>query len=143
MAEPIVTHVRNAVIAFGAYYLGTWVEWPVSAALGRLTDGMTFEGNFGLLVLMPLVGALPAIVGAFGAGALVGLVALSNRRWRWALIPAAVDILFRIGFSRWVTEPTPTDRIVHAIEGVLPAVAFVSAAMLVERWTQSRRGLRS
>ena len=130
-------------MAFGAYYLGAWVEWPVSAALGRLTDGMTFEGNFGLLVLMPLVGALPAIVSGCGVGALIALVALSNRPWRWALIPAAVDVLFKIGFSRWVTEPTPVDRAVHVIEGVLPGVACVSAAVLVERWTRARQRFRS
>ena len=51
--------VRNLLVGAGAYYLSWWVAYPLEFGFGKLTEGITYTGNFAGAVLMPIVTSLP------------------------------------------------------------------------------------
>jgi hypothetical protein len=74
--------VRNIVVSAGAFYLSWWVAPPLALGFGKLTRHISYMGDFGTAVEMPLVLNLPYAVVAVGVGACVAwLLVTDSVRW--------------------------------------------------------------
>src|SRR5260370_31761245 len=105
-----VVTARNLLIGAGAYYLSGWVGWPLAVGFGRLTQGITYSGDFNGAVVMPLVMHLPRALAAAIAGATVVWLAESDRPVPWAIFPTLPYALLRFLGYHCSTPPAIPDR---------------------------------
>jgi len=85
-----VVMARNLLIGAGAYYLSGWLDMPLAFVFGKLTQGLTYMGDFNGYVVMPLVVHLPWAIVAAAVGATVVWLVESDRPLsplRWAPLP--------------------------------------------------------
>lgn len=125
-----VVTARNLLIGAGAYYLSGWVGWPLAAGFGRLTQGITYSGDFNGAVVMPLVMHLPRTLAAAIAGATVVWLAESDRPIAWVIFPTLLYALLGFFGYHWARPPLILDRVAQAVGAMFPAVACLVAAMV-------------
>jgi hypothetical protein len=78
---------RNLLVGAGAYYISGWLSLPLSLGFGKLTQGLTYSGDFNTAVVAPLVIHVPKAIVAAAAGATVVWLVESDRPVSWAIFP--------------------------------------------------------
>ena len=124
---------KNLLVGAGAYYFSIWLKLPLELGFGKLTQGLTYSGDFNIAVVEPLVGHLPRAVVAAAAGAAVYWLTESKRPVGWAIFPAvlyAVLGFFSYHFSR---PPVALFRVVQIVGALFPALACVAGALWAKR----------
>jgi hypothetical protein len=125
--------IRNLLVCVGSYYLSWFLANPVAMGIGKLTNRITYTGDFQGGVLLPLVIQLPQAVIAAVVGASVVWLVESNRPMRWAVVPTFLYALAVRHFAHWAHPPTLIERAGAMIGGLFPAIACMSAAVFVAR----------
>jgi len=128
-----VVTARNLLIGAGAYYLSGWVGCPLAVGFGRLTQGITYSGDFNGAVVMPLVKHLPRALAAAIAGATAVWLAESDRPVAWAIFPTLLYALLGFLGYHWGRPPTILDRIAQTVSALFPALACLVGAMVASR----------
>src|SRR2546428_8841407 len=126
--------IRNLLIGYGVYIASWWVAYPLAFAYGKLTERIIYTGKFAGTVLMPLVMTVPYALVAFGVGASVVWLVDSERRFRWAIFPAALYIFFGTIGYHWTRQPLLLDRVAQVIDATFMGIACIGGALLAVRW---------
>ena len=127
------TTIRNTFVSAGAYYISMWIASSIVMTFAPITNGLTFSGEFGAAVMMPRVRGIPMALVAAATGAVTGWLVESRHAVRWAVLPAALYATFSLLGHHWVRPPQAADRVAQLLEAVLPALACLLGAALVER----------
>lgn len=124
---------RNLLICAGVYYLARWVTLPLAFGFGKLTQGITYSGDFEGAVVMPLVLKVPVALVAAAVGASVIWLVDSGRPLRWVIFPALLyTVLGFLGYH-WAHPPMLRDRVFQTVGALFPAVACVLGGMVASR----------
>lgn len=134
-----VVAAKNLLIGAGAYYISGWVGIPLAFGFGKLTQGLTYTGDFNGNVVMPLVGHLPRAIVAAAAGAAVAWLVESDRPVIWGFFPALLYGLLGFLGYHWARPPVFLDRIAQSIGALFPAFACVVGALIVGQQRASWR----
>jgi hypothetical protein len=132
-----MSKIRNALIAFGAFWLSIlFVPW-LSFALhfNIIYDSVWFEAiAMGLMLSMGLAFA------AGLAGAITTVTVDSTKPERWALI---VSILYLFDapmrYGAWHVAPTTWDHAARAVSRIWPAVACMAVAIIASRIREKKK----
>jgi hypothetical protein len=124
---------RNLLIGGGAYYLSWFLANPLAIGIGKLTNGITYSGDFEGAVLLPLVIHLPEALIASVVGASVVWLVESNRPIRWAIVPTFLYALAVRHFVHWAHPPTLIERVGAIIGALFPAIACMITAIFAAR----------
>jgi hypothetical protein len=124
---------KNLLIGAGAYYLSSWLAMPLTFGFGKLTQGLTYIGDFNGYVVGPLVIHLPRAIVAAATGATVVWLVESDRPVGWALFPALLYGLFGFLGYHWARPPVFLDRVAVAIGILFPVLACVVGALVAGR----------
>ena len=131
---------KNLLIGAGAYYLSSWLTMPLAFGFGKLTEGLTYAGDFTGAVVMPIVIHLPKAIVAAAAGAAVVWLVESDRPLGWALFPALLyGFLGFLGYH-WSRPPLILGRVAQTVGALFPALACIIGALVAE---QRRAALRA
>jgi hypothetical protein len=134
-SKTVATFVRNLLVVLGAYYLSRWVAVPVQLMFAQVTNHLIFSGDFEGAVVMPLVLGVPLALVAGLTGAVIAWL-IPSHRLLWVLLPAALYFTFGLLGHHWLSPPSIADRVSEFIGALVPAVACVVGAMLVDRRTR-------
>lgn len=133
MEHPSLLTVRNLLVGAGAYYLSWWVAYPLEFAVGKLTQGIIYPGNFAGAVLLPIVMSLPvALIAAFVGASVVWLVD-SETPLRWAAFPAVLYVFYAFRGHHWARPPMLIDRIEQAVTTFFLALSCLCGAIVAVR----------
>ena len=128
-----VVIAKNLLIGAGAYYLSGWLDMPLAFGFGKLTQGLTYMGDFNGYVVMPLVVHLPWAIVAAAVGATVVWLVESDRPLGWALFPALLFGLLGFLGYHWARPPLILDRLAQTIGALFPALSCVAALVAARR----------
>lgn len=124
---------KNLLIGAGAYYLLSFLIGPLAFGFGKITQGLTYTGDFNSYVVAPLVVHFPKAIVAAPVGATTVWFVNSQRPLRWAFFPAALYAVFGFLGYHWVFPPGPLDRLQQTISAVFPALTCLGGALLARR----------
>ena len=124
---------RNLLICAGAYYVASWMTLPLAFGFGKLTQGITYSGDFEGAVVMPLVLKVPAALVAAAVGASVIWLVDSGRPLRWVIFPALLYAILGFLGYRWAHPPLPRDRVFQTVGALFPAVACILGGIVASR----------
>ena len=124
---------KNLLIGAGAYYLSGWLGMPLALGFGKLTQGLTYRGDFNSYFMGPLIVHLPRAIVAAAAGAAVAWLVESERPVGWAIFPAILYGLLGFLGHHWARPPLPLDRVAQTIGAVFPALACIVGAVFAGR----------
>jgi hypothetical protein len=79
---------KNLLIGAGAYYISGWLGMPSALGFGKMTQELTYTGEFNAYVVGPLLMHLPRALVAAVAGATVVWLVESDRPVGRAIFPA-------------------------------------------------------
>jgi hypothetical protein len=128
--------LRNLLVGFGAYQLSWWVAYPLAQAYWKLTDRITYHGDFASAFFI----AAPYALVAVGVGACVAWLVESERPFRWATFPAALYIYFDIIGYHWAAcQPLVLDRVPQILGAIFMGITCLLGAMLVAGQQGARR----
>ncbi len=130
--------VRNLLIGIGAYYLSWFLANPLAIGIRKLTNGITYSGDFEGGILLPLVIHLPEALIAFVVGVSVVRLVESDRPLLWAIVPTFLYALAARHFVHWAHPPTLIERVGAIIGALFPAIACMVAATFATRRRVSR-----
>jgi len=130
---------RNILIGVGAYYLSGWLGLPVALGFGKLTQGITYAGNFNGYVVMPLVSHFPSALVAGAAGYVVAWLVDSDHPIWWSVLPALLYAVLGFLGYHWARPPMTLDRVAQTVGALFPALTCVAGAIVASR---SRSALR-
>jgi len=125
--------VRNLLVGAGAYYSSWWVAYPLEFGFGKLTEGITYTGNFAGAVLMPIVTSLPVALIAAVVGASVVWLVHSETPLRWAIFPAALYAFYASIGHHWARPPMLIDRVAQVVTPILLALSCLGGAIVAAR----------
>jgi hypothetical protein len=128
-----VVIAKNLLIGAGAYYLSVWLYVPLAFVFGKLTQGLTYMGDFNSYVVMPLVIHLPWAIVAAAVGATVVWLVESDRPVGWAIFPALLFGLLAFLGHHWARPPLILDRLAQTIGALFPALSCVIGALVAAR----------
>jgi hypothetical protein len=128
-----VRTARNVLIGAGSYYLSGWLGLPLALGFEKLTQGLTYAGDFNITVVGPLVTHFPRAVVAAIAGASVALFVESDQPATWAIFPALLYAVLGFFGYHWARQPMFLDRVAQTIGALFPALACVAGAMIASR----------
>ena len=134
---------RNLLVGVGAYYLSWFLANPLAIGIGKLTNGVTYSGDFEGAVLLPLVVHLPEAIIATVVGASVVWLVESNRPIRWGVVPTFLYALAARHFVHWAHPPTLIERVGAIIGALFPAIACAVAAVFAARRRMTSQVSRS
>ena len=127
------TQAKNVAISAGVFYLSWWIApWGVFG-FSKLTHHITYVGDFGNAVEMPLVVQLPVAVVAAAVGACVAWLVESKHPVRWVFLPALLYAFFGFRGHYWARPPMFSDRIGQAVGALFPALACICGAVAATR----------
>lgn len=132
-----MTIIRNLLIVLGLHSLSMWVVVPIIIIYSKITNGIIYHGNLGIL-LMGFVSAVPAALVALGAG-ILSVHTLEGRSRKYWL--AALALLYGIlGFlaHHWVESPGIIDRVSQLVQSIVPAIACFLAGSIALNTSQSK-----
>ena len=129
---------KNLLIGAGAYYISGWLGMPLALGFGKLTQGLTYTGEFNGYVVGPLVMHLPRAIVAAAAGVAVVWLVESDRPVSWAIFPALLYGLLGFLGYHWARPPMALDRVVQTIGALFPALACIVAG-IVAGWQRATR----
>ncbi len=113
--------IRNLLIVLGCYWLSMWVYLPLAYVHMKITNGITYSGTSGAL-LMHTVAAIPLAIASFGAGMLVRYVLNDSMQKYWILFLALLYASKHfIGFH-WAIKPEVSDRVLQLPQSIVPAL---------------------
>jgi hypothetical protein len=136
-----VTALKDVLIVCGAFYVSIRLLLPLSLLWSLVSNDLSFAGNLQLMLLMPIVMAVPEILAAIAVGTATALTVESRYPSRWAVIPALLFLQGQLFVQRtWIIGPTTDGLVGVAVEAALPAIACIVAAAVVE---ERRLDLRS
>jgi hypothetical protein len=122
--------VRNLLVGAGAYYLSWWVSPLLEIGFGKLTNGITYTGDFSSGVVMPIVTGLPVALVAAVVGASVVWIVESETPFRWSIFPAALYAFFGYTGYHWARPPVFIDRLTQAVTALFLALACLGGGIL-------------
>ena len=128
-----VVTAKNLLLCAGVYYLSEWLVVPLAIGFGRLTQGVTYTGDFASTVVMPLVMRLPMALVAAAAGATVVWLVESGRPVGWTIFPALLYALLGFLGYHWARHPLFLDRVQQTVGAVFPALTCVVGGMVASR----------
>ena len=129
---------KNLLIGAGAYYISGWLGMPLALGFGKLTQGLTYRGNFNVYFMGPLIVHIPRAIVAAAAGAAVVWLVESDRPLFWAIFPALLYGLFGFLGYHWGRPPLPLDRVAQATGALFPVLGCIAGAMLAEQRRSTR-----
>jgi hypothetical protein len=124
---------RNLLICAGAYYVARWMTLPLAFGFGKLTQGITYSGDFEGTVLMPLILKVPVALVAAAVGASVLWLVDSGRPLRWVIFPALLYALLGFLGYHWAHPPLPRDRVFQTVGALFPAISCVLGGIVASR----------
>ena len=128
-----VVTAKNLLIGAGTYYLSSWLTMPLAFGFGKLTEGLTYAGDFNGAVVMPLVIHLPKAIVAAAAGATVVWLVESDRPLGWALFPTLLYGLLGFLGYHWSRPSLILNRVAQTVGALFPALACIIGALVAER----------
>jgi hypothetical protein len=135
---------RNLFICCGAYYISSWVAYPLDFVYWKLTDRIIYHGEFAGVVGMPFVRTAVHALVAFGAGAAIASLVDSERPLRWAIFLALLYVFFGTLGYHWARQPSSLERLAQLIGPVFMGVSCLGGAMLaLRRLAHSQRNANS
>ena len=132
--------IRNLLIVLGIYWLSMWVVGPIATIYLKITTGMTYSGDLGML-LMGIISSIPVALVALGAGILLACVLEDvSRKYYLGVLALLYAVLGFLG-HHWVQEPLLFDRLFQAVRAVLPAiVCFLGGSIVMNLSSAKRKG---
>jgi len=124
---------KNLLICAGTYYVSRWVTLPLVFGFGKLTQGITYSGDFEGAVVMPLVLKVPVALVAAAVGASIIWLVDSDRPLRWVIFPALLYAILGFLGYHWAHPPLLRDRVFQAVGALFPAVACVLGGIVASR----------
>ena len=97
---------------------------------GKLTNGITYTGDFSSGVVMPIVTGLPVALVAAVVGAPVVWIVESETPFRWSIFPAALYAFFGYTGYHWARPPVFIDRLTQAVTALFLALACLGGGIL-------------
>jgi hypothetical protein len=137
-SNPNLLRARNLLIGAGAYYLSKWLVVPLVFGLGKITQGLTYSGDFNGKIVSQLVWHFPLALVAFAAGFTVAVLVEADSPFYWAVFPAILYGLFAFLGRHWALPPDFLDRAGQTLGALFPALTCVMGA-----WVAARRFPRS
>ena len=112
---------RNFLIVFGSYWLSIWVVLPLTYVHMKITNGITYTGTLGAL-LMHTVGAIPLAIVSFGAGMLIRYVLDDDKEKYWIFFLVLLYASKHFIGVHWAINPSLSDRAMQLPQSIVPAV---------------------
>ncbi len=127
--------VRNVLIVFGCYWLAMWGVVPIAIIYGKITSGIIYSGEIGIL-LMYIVTAIPVAIVASGAGILCvySLEVVSHRNWLFFL--TLLFAVFNFISFHWAKEPGIIDLISQSVHSIIPAISCYLSGIIISNRIQ-------
>ena|SRR5271165_5589769 len=130
---------KNLLISAGAYYISGWLGMPLALGFGKLTQGLTYMGEFNSYFVGPLVVHLPRAIVAAAAGATVIWLVESDRPVGWAFFQTLLYGLLGFLGYHWARPPVFPARVAQMIGALFPALSCVVGALVAGRQRATRR----
>jgi len=129
--------IRNLLVVLGIYWLSMWVVVPIAAIYLKITTGITYSGDFGML-LMGIVSAIPTALVALGAGILSVHTLEGRSRKYWLAVLALLYGILGFLAHHWVRSPGIIDRVSQLLQSIVPAIACFLAGSIALNTSQSK-----
>lgn len=132
-----MTIIRNLLIVLGIYWLSMWVVVPIAAIYLKITTGITYSGDLGML-LMGIISAIPTALVALGAGILSVYTLEGRSRKYWlAVLALLYGILGFLG-HHWVQTPRMIDRVWQLVQSIVPVIVCFLAGFITLNVSQTK-----
>lgn len=121
--------IRNLLVVLGIYWLSMWVVVPIAAIYLKITTGVTYSGDLGML-LMGIVSAIPTALVALGAGVLAVYALEDRSRKYWLALLALLYGILGFWGHHWVQPPRIIDRVWQLVQSVVPVIVCFLAGYI-------------
>jgi len=106
-----------------------WVVVPIAAIYLKITAGITYSGDFGML-LMSIISAIPTALVALGAGILSVYTLEGHSRKYWLVVLALLHGIFGFLGHHWVQTPRIIDRVWQLVQSIVPVIVCFLAGSI-------------
>ena len=115
-----VQTIRNFLIVLGSYWLSIWVFLPLAYINMKITNGITYTGTLGAL-LMHTVAAIPLGIASFGAGMLIRYALNDDKQKYWIFFLMLLYASKHFMGFHWAINPSLSDRALQLPQSIVPA----------------------
>jgi hypothetical protein len=134
-----MSHIKNLLISFLAFWLSLRAVVPLSILLGKLTDRVVYDDGFLGAISMGMMTSLGRTLCAVLAAVLVWIFADNMKRLRWTFVVAILNIAYApVRYGKWHIQPTWWDYLEKDVSFLFPAVACIAATVVIAHFWRGR-----
>lgn len=134
-----MSRIQNVLTSFGAFWASLWIARLLGAAPDKLINAVIRDETVLSALAMGVLSSMGRSLAAALAGILVTLLIAGRKSWLWALIVAVLYVIDAPVRHHWGYPATGWDRLWQSVDLVFPAIACITAALIIARLRGKKR----